>query len=203
MDGKHLDGLRLIIAAAPRSGTEYISALLRSCGVRCGHESVYGLHVNLPGSWVADASWLSIPRLPRRPSSAKIAHQLRDPRRAIASQVVSEAWCEWPVNLYAQFICEHFNVEHIADPALRAAMLWLQCTEQIRDMQPATWYRVEDVGPGEIEELAELAGADAQHVLDSLREIPRTLNHRRPPQPLGWDDLPRCVEQLAKDYGYT
>jgi hypothetical protein len=73
-----------VLVGSGRSGSGWMSHLLRACGVRCGHEQVFTLPAGLDptspvdwSGWDADASWMAVPRLPLPyPTVAVVRHPL-------------------------------------------------------------------------------------------------------------------------------
>ncbi len=79
--------IEFVITGCGRSGTGYVSELLNSAGLKCGHESVFG--IKGPGfngnHYRADASWFSAPFLSDLPPDVKILHIVRNPAKVVSS----------------------------------------------------------------------------------------------------------------------
>lgn len=102
--------LKFIVSGTPRSGTGFMSQLLTSGGVNCGHEMFFGM----PGCGffindaIAESSWLSAPFLEReKEKGTKIIHITRDPLKAISSMMNLEFLHNPPMNIYSIYSIQH------------------------------------------------------------------------------------------------
>jgi len=215
--------LRLAIVACPRSGTRYTASLLQALHVGCGHELVAvaetGLVVppRMP-PLVADASWLLVPFLGRvEDAGVSIAMQVRHPLRAIPS-IARRGLLELEGNRldrstlagafgsFARRYCP--RALEGRTPLERAALFWVYWNRSILAAAPAIRIQVEDLKPGELIRLAELAGAQVslEEAGAALAFAPRDLNRSRAAPPsLAWSDLGAAegeVRGLADLLGY-
>lgn len=82
--------MKLLVVGTGRSGTGWCAQVLRSVGVDCGHEGVFGPRQALgerpvEPDWYgldADSSWLAVPLLPL---DARVALVVRHPLHVVAS----------------------------------------------------------------------------------------------------------------------
>jgi len=110
------DKLDICVTGTGRCGTGYVSRLLSSVGLTCGHEAVFGLgglhraRINL---WnkphlLADSSWLAAPFLNSAMlQNAVIVHLVRHPRLFIESAVGKGAFSSENLQGYSQFSIFH------------------------------------------------------------------------------------------------
>lgn len=105
---------KFVVTGCGHSGTSYTAQLLRSCGLSCGHESLFRSWWDPPTSfagWDGDSSWLAAPHLSRLPEEVVVFHQIRDPRYVIASYLAA--------GHFARFRVEGSVPLHIAKRMLR------------------------------------------------------------------------------------
>lgn len=118
----------LIVTGTGRSGTGYCAEVLRACGVRCGHESVFTPAVALDrqpidwGDFEADCSWLAAPVL----ASAADAHVVLVTRHPMA---VVRSWLELRIldrdDDYTRVIRRHTPATMVGAVAGRALRHWV------------------------------------------------------------------------------
>lgn len=80
----------LVVTGCGRSGTRYSAKVIQAFGVACSHQSVFTpeTHELLDGDgWVAASSAFAAPHIEHAPESWIIVHQVRDPRRVVASMI--------------------------------------------------------------------------------------------------------------------
>lgn len=109
---EHFREFRWIFTGTGRCGTGYVSKVLQSAGIRCGHEGVFNragwehaAHLMRYGHWEADSSWLAAPWLPRIREEfpdVRIIHLVRHPRDVIADWLANGVftgefgpWLRW------------------------------------------------------------------------------------------------------------
>lgn len=87
-----IDMLKFLVTGTPRSGTMYMSKLLTSLGVPCGHEQVFTASgiIEQDVVMVAESSWMAVPFL-NNPFlyNATIIHVVRHPIQVISSIINS------------------------------------------------------------------------------------------------------------------
>ncbi len=77
--------LKFLITGTGRCGTDYMSELFKSVGIRCGHEAIFNLRFNPKHNFHsvnldADSSWLAVPFLNHLIlKDAQIVHIFRNP----------------------------------------------------------------------------------------------------------------------------
>jgi len=183
-----------LITGSGRSGTKYISAVLRVCGLGVGHERL-GIDGCVSGFYCFETDHYPGAHVSPRPKFDVILHQVREPLKSIASVTTgrSRKWAQ-------QFV----NVEKDASPLRWACHYWLTWNKEA-ERQALFTYRVEalkDVWP----KLQEALSFNAPYSLVS--EIPKTIN-KRPHRPCNWNQIKEAAPEIydeIKDaawrYGY-
>jgi hypothetical protein len=156
----------LLVTGCGRSGTKYISFVLRRLGLdvpheRLGHDGASGWTLAGPPAGRPYGP-VGVVRF------AQVFHQVRHPLHAIPSATTfgAESW---------SYICAN-TVCSPAEPVLvRAARYWLAWNERVERI--ATWrYRIEAL-PEEFAEFCERLGRDADP--SALSRVPTDVNTRR------------------------
>ena len=184
-----------LITGAGRSGTKYMAAVLRRCGLDVGHERL-GRDGIVSGFYCFEAERYPGRNHPApRPEFEVILHQVRDPLRTIASVTTgrSRAWAQ-------QFV----PVEAGASPLRWACYYWL--TWNLEAERQALWtYRIEAL-PDVWLDLQRVLCFDADYA--TAAGVPTNLNARKH-SAVTWDDVRREAPELmtgiratAGRYGY-
>jgi hypothetical protein len=210
--------MKLLIAACPHSGTLFMAEVLRSAGVRCGHENVYNLWGRAPtiDDAEAEVAWEAIFDLGAVSSGVVVAHQTRDPIAwlnswARMSEHAGDAAWEFLESKYPGI-----RVRQASDPIRTAMWMWADMNRRC-DANATYRYRVEDLrgdrGIAILDELCRSAGIDFDVILaaEALASVGTTTNHHAglPTYvPRTWRCLPSCPElddftELAQVYGYA
>lgn len=156
----------LLITGCGRSGTKYISFVLRRIGLHVNHE-----HIGRDGI----ASWLMAvdsDRTPWGPGRANycfqhVFHQVRDPLRAIPS-IETFKQSSWT------YINHHIDLRGIDHPRLRAATYWYYWNLKVEEF--AEWrYRVEAIDTV-FAEMCQRLGRDTN--VELLAHVPTDINTR-------------------------
>lgn len=172
---------RWIFTGTGRCGTGYVSKVLQSAGIRCGHEDVFNragwehaAHKMGYGHWEADASWLAAPWLSRVREefpNVCVVHLVRHPRDVIASWLSNGVfggafgpWLKWAVGHLEGWPLDAGE----EDVAAWYFCEWTQLVESYADRR----IRVED-GPFSIFEAMEMTVSPIEGVFDDTR-----YNHR-------------------------
>jgi len=177
----------IVITGCARSGTKYISEVLKKAGKDVGHWNTGGSD-GIASDLVA----------PWELRGATILHQVRHPLHQIASMqtALRHTW-----NYIAAML--DFNG---TDSVLRYCMrYWLKWNKLVAEKACLT-YRVEDIDTS-WDEIKQLLGLDGV----KLPAVPKDTNSRKGHyKPVGWDELKAADTELAKaifkqalEYGYT
>lgn len=171
-----------MVAAPPRSGTGYLAAVLRCCGVRCGHEAVYTPAVAAGGTpnwdrYDGDVSWLAVPRLAGH--HGPVFHQTRDPAATAASMVRTGLFSRryafgWRVPYQRTILQAIPDLFDAATPLARADRMLAEWNRRAAGHAVVSW-RVEDVTVGL---LVDVFDVDAGRARRALLEVPTTVNTR-------------------------
>lgn len=167
-DASAVQSKRVLVTGCGRSGTTYVSVLLRKCGVDVPHEH----HMGRDGisSWLFATRSRAVPWGPT-PSGFRfdnVVHLVRDPLAAIPSIATfkESAWA---------FIERHIPLDPGASVLGRSAMYWLLWNQMIEERAHSR-LRVEDM-PGAIRPLCTRIGAPID--VAAVPSMRRNLNTRR------------------------
>lgn len=201
--GTHFQKTRqLLIVGCARSGTLYISNVLKACGVHIRHE-------RMGREGMSACDFAVMPKVGRwrvKPEDYQfrhIFHQIRDPLKVISSTYITEDIDSW------HFIIKTMPQIHVQDPHLvKCAKYWYYWNLAAESI--AEWsYRLEDLDE-KWDEFQERSELKLSH--EVMRTIPRnthswgTENRKY----FTWQDLQEALEpdlyqkicRLAKRYGY-
>lgn len=202
---------RIIITGTGGSGTAYMAALLHSVGIACGHERVF---TNVEGEidwggFVAESSWLAVPRL-RFCHEELVVHLVRDPLRVAQSMVrffdpqgpLDDSIAPWKAqrDVIRWIFPEVFRS---ADPIERFCSyyrLWNAEIERRADLR----VRIEDVDERTIVRLCEHLGHmyDGHLVVRALADLPTNYNSHSFRDPtIQWSQIEQIAD-MAERYGY-
>lgn len=194
--------LRAVIVGTGRSGSGYIAQALTACGIRCGHEQVWGFG-RRDDQLLVESSWMAVRFLPLR---LRVWHQVRHPEASLRSRITAPGHARdgSPMDRWQR---EHGKgmPELPQDPVLRAMrryVVWNLACEQHAEFR----WRVEDVDETLISDLA--ARLDVPCDTSALTDVPTDTN-RHTSHDAAWtlDDMPRGVDRdavlrMGERYGY-
>lgn len=191
----------LVIVGTGRSGSGYISAVLRAAGMSCGHEEWWNpLGEQHHGLW-ADSSWCAVGNLDGY--EGYIGHQVRHPLKVVASLITAPD--------HGPYIaCREAVMGPLPeDPLERAVATYVRWNEACEKLTEDRW-RVEDVDSHLLVELAARSGWEmsTEAAKGALAEVAGNFNDHGPHEELHWGDL-RYTEHsvrlhdLAERYGYA
>jgi hypothetical protein len=196
---------RFVIVGTGRSGTRYISRLLRAVGIKCGHENWWSLKEEPTTRLHGDASWVATFRLTEY--SGQIFHQIRDPLLVVNSLVRGRdelAPGSITHALRSQWV--EITGDRVRD-ALEIVSTWVSEAERV-----AHWsWRLEDVDAKLLVEISNRVGKPvrlerAERAIDTVSTS--TNLHTQPDAPaIQWDDIPESehkarVLEIARRYNY-
>jgi hypothetical protein len=159
---------KILIASTARSGTGFISALLKNCGLNVGHEQWAGISecIRKPyGVWNlppndGESSWLMVPLLHMHPhllhnrDRVVLLHQVRDPFVTLRSWMRLGKLRQY--HMYDQWVYDR-NPIRPGNHASQLVRHWMQWHEMIEDLGPDLTYRVEDMDERLLERILQLA----------------------------------------------
>jgi hypothetical protein len=229
---KRLVQIRYVIASTPRSGTAYISQVLSSLGLECGHERFFGVSCMSFGKEVCnptkreywtrrnnalgDSSWLVVPHLACLPKEAKIIHIVRDPIASLNSMIHTDHF-RWDINddhwtrKYAQYIFKELGQVAWPDDQLgRAQLFYVQWHKLILEHSSSQNYVfscLEDIDRSFIKKVLCLIGYEGVSDLRidaALEEVPPTFNRRKrkPTDYIEGRQLNDEFIELSRSFGY-
>jgi len=183
-----------LITGCGRSGTKYITEVLRQCGLDVGHETL-GKDGVVSSIWaVYDSYYPSYHHQGPRPHFDTVLHQVRHPLDTIGSLMTSsaESW--------------YWNARHIPiDPErwspLRKAEAYYWHWNHLVSHEAVYRYRVEDL----VDCWPVVCAFVGLPTDTALPDVPKDTNHRDHPTVQwknlfpGWQNL---IQRMAKEYGY-
>lgn len=196
--------LRLVITGTGRSGTGYISELLRASGVPCGHEQVFTCVGRERRPFLlADASWMAAAELPIR---WPVLHQVRNPLDVINSLVGIRFFSDRTDSPYRRFARRH-ETGLIGDE-VHDAMVWYVAWNERIEPHATFRYRIEDMDAALVRAIGDAGGLDIdlRRAEEAIASASPTTNSRERAE-LGWEDLPGGplldrLRGVARRYGY-
>ncbi len=203
----------LLALACPRSGTHYMTNVLRNCGIKVGHEHMkrhgtVGMFLAVEDCWYPGKHWHddeSVQGIGHMEFDTTI-HFARDPRvtvPSIASMFFSDfVWC-WQER--------HTGISCGSHPKkLRAMKFWLAWNELIeKNHSIDLFFRVEDIDNrwGDICDLLSIEGHATPP--PTPRDMGSDSNPKMRPVPMTWDEMKSIdnetyerVREMAVRYGY-
>lgn len=185
---------RFVITGSGRSGTGYVSALLRKCGINCGHEEWWGLDTSIRVKQLdGDASWIAT--FDTDYTGHRFA-QVRNPWESIQS-LASSGFAHSEYNaLHTQ------NVELSGDPMLDAIRVWTTYTRHAVETSEY-WWNLEELDETVIETICSIAGIGATGVGHALGTTSKRTN-KRTRKDFSWPNGPEMKKAttLAKQLGF-
>lgn len=115
---------RFAVVGTGRSGTAYTAAVLRACGVLCGHENWW---TPLPERRMAtldgDSSWMALPDVESGAWSGPVVHVVREPVATVRALLGIEFFGHPDPDAHRRFAYEHEPCMAAMEP-LEAAVHW-------------------------------------------------------------------------------
>jgi hypothetical protein len=193
----------LLITGCARSGTTYISEVLKLSGLDIGHELVGKDGVS---SWFMCIEADHVP-WKHRPSAIgfhfdHIFHQVRHPLKVISSVLGTEH--RKAIDYFSKNIPEIYAKD---SPIVKSAKYWYYWN--LYAEQKAEWrYQVEHINEC-LEEMGQRLGISLDKAI--LQNVPRDTNHRKATTNLTWahlkEEIPTNlfinIQEMALRYGYS
>lgn len=180
-----------IITGVGRSGTGYISKLLRQLNITCGHENVFRPETIKPdfSNFEGDASWLAAPYIQKLPSNTVVLHQIRHPVMVAKSFIGIGFFDQNPTNdhaPYLKFLNQFSRFDMLQSREERFMFHWINWNKYIEQQVEKTEhhyfrYKLEDLTPDGICELV-LKPIGVERTINDVelaqKEIGTTTNRR-------------------------
>lgn len=116
---------RFAVVGTGRSGTAYTAAVLRACGVLCGHESWW---TPLPERRMAtldgDSSWMALPDIESGAWSGPVVHVVREPVATVRALLGIEFFGHHDPDAHRRFAYEHEPCMAGMEPVEAAVHWW-------------------------------------------------------------------------------
>lgn len=169
---------RFIVTGTGRSGTRYFSELLTACGIRCGHERVFGPSLSDVDwqDWEADSSWMAIPHL--HAETAPVVLVARHPLSVVKSWVEIGFFTKHDRRNPCHDVLRGFapEVYEWADPWNRALEMWIQLNKVALSYAELV-FRLEEFGPSRLNRLLRWAERDTDGAEAAYRRVAQSTNH--------------------------
>jgi hypothetical protein len=220
-----------VVAATPRSGTQYVAEVLTRLGLNCSHEKYFFFDRDGKGfpdgsAVCGESSSHAAPHLPKTPEHVVVFHQVRNPVRVIQSHLDLGWLSNKSVAARAGVLkfFRHFSgwrdFDKYSTALERAAWFWHDYNLMIeRNAQGRRYvrYRLEDLDGVLLARLIsalDLPPPSRGRISVVLHGVSRRTNRRieekqkaaasfiDEPRVASWDVLPSPVAQLAARYGY-
>jgi hypothetical protein len=199
---------RLLVTGTGRSGTTYLTELLRACGVRCGHEAVFGPYGQ--GDWddfEADASFMAVPYLPLDiPTVLVLRHPL-----AVVKSFHDFGFFTQCTTEYQHFVAHYAPMAWWGERSELDTALAYWCTWNLRAALHADRiYRLEHLNPSSLAEILELGGFHPGPATNAFAVVPPGLNPKTAEKWRDWSpnwadfnpNVAATARQLAEMWGY-
>jgi hypothetical protein len=196
----------VVVTGTGRSGTGFLTEVLREVCVNAGHEAWFNPFRKMAPDLQVDVSWMALPMLSGR--ERFVGFQLRDPLKVLSS--LANGDLETPDGVaYLRFAQEHTPGWDDTDPLLHNLVRFLtHWWEKGVGAADQVW-EVEELSPDTIVHLALEAGVEVswEDAEAAIAGVPASTNKHRPGPKLAWADLPELPETerlrgLASDWGY-
>ncbi len=211
---------KLLVLGAPRSGTRFMSRVLRNCGVQVGHEGfkpdgLVTMFYAVEDCWYPGKHWSTDEEHPVEDESLtqrslfefeQVWHLVRDPRKVIpslASNVFSPSvWC-WQER-HTGIACGEFPKK------LRAMKFWVAWNKLIEQNESIDLrLRVENFDTRWADICCSLDIAAGTAIPNVNRNYGTALEGQQAVQPMSWDEMKSLdadvaaeVKAMAHRYGY-
>lgn len=175
---------RAVITGTGRSGSGYIAQVLREAGVPCGHEEWWNpQHVHTDGLLI-DSSWCAL-AIGLDRYKGHVFHQVRHPL-----DVVSSFMHEEPDSTYRPLRLQTMPTD--PDDPVEFGMLAWYCYVELAEHRAQRTWRLEDVNPGLIVDIAAAVGVDLSidKAQDAIDAVPGDYNWHGGSRRLSWPELP-------------
>lgn len=198
----------VVVTGPGRSGTMWLSEVLRRCNVAAGHEEWFNPFGSRAPDKQVEVSWLALPVVEQKGWPSRVFLQVRDPLRVLSSLWNEEQPRSPEESPYTAWMAEHTNGwtgEDWQADTVRFLVDWLGRGLAVAEK----WWRVEDLDAETVVEVAAAAGVAV--TLDTakvaLSQVPPTVNKHKPGPAVTWDDVPDIPEkqqlaELAELFGY-
>lgn len=190
----------LLIIGCARSGTFYITEVLKACGLRIGHEWIRSDGVC---SWEMTVDSEEVPWGDAKEGCRfdHVFHQVRHPLKVISSLYHTEPRRSFP------FIRKYLNEIHDEDSRLTVCAKYWYYWNLLAEQQAEFTYKIEDL-KYVWKELERRLGRQLDKSV--LKSIPQTTNTRGAVEYFTWEELERELDPdlygkirvLAQRYGY-
>lgn len=194
---------KFLIASTGRSGSGYISKVLRAYGINCGHEEYWRFPWQRRVEGLdGDSSWLAVKYLDS--FNGIIFHQVRHPLKVLSSLMDTYRDKEYFRKKYLPFREELMPLrtgDLMQD--FMSMIVWMN--KEIEQHAVYGW-KVEELSGKHIVQMFNYLGikADYGKLNKAIDSIPNTYNKHNNGHCLTWDDIPdsKVFRQMAERYGY-
>lgn len=143
--------MKYLVVGTGRCGTGYMSKILSSSGILCGHESIFKpfyIDYKKMKKYEAESSWLAVPYLDK--FNFKLIHIVRNPLKVFRSWLFDLntplSFNSKSTSLHSKFLLQYYpNIQKQATQVDRIIVYYLECNELIEISKNETFFfKVED-----------------------------------------------------------
>lgn len=219
------NGRWFVITGTGRSGTQYISRIMRLCAVMCTHERInFRDRLNASGEFESrlkaigadgDSSWCIAAMMKYLPKDCVVFHQVRNPVKTIRSGLANDVWFQselCPRHEGRKVLADRHGIdftwsENLEERAVSAMRFWVEWNRLI-EREAAEYrldyyrHRLEDVDRNIVSWIATVSGSPVHPSLcqEALDTFSRGFGGV-PESPcekaksINWESLPDCTEK--------
>jgi len=206
-------GPGFVVVGSGRSGTTYISTLLRKVGINCGHEEWFTPFVHQRKSGLdGDSSWMAIPVLQHY--EGKVLVQGRHPLSVVRSLAGYDHGAfmrgDVPNAVFWQMKVQALPLLALRRDAVYNSTVWWMATYEKALSEGDFGYRVEKMTGELLQTITTVIGrtvslADCEL---AVAETPTNIHaHHQGVADIGWGDLPKALKPrlwaVMEQLGYT
>lgn len=218
--------IKFLVVACPRSGTFYISNLLKANSVNCGHEDIFSEYIfdyffygRAKPKYEADSSFLAAPCLSEMDNySIKVIHIVRNPLKVITSLMDLNFFSDSRTNdkhhqLFLRIIKNNLPKINIynqeIDKCVYFYLQWNKMIEKNKKVLMSKTFRIEDLKDGS-DELKKFLGLRDFHFpsnenleLFNNKAHEKSQNRKYNIEDIHDEDLKNELKKQAEFYGYN
>jgi hypothetical protein len=213
---------RFVVTGLSRSATQYTATVLKTAGIWCGHEKVFGpwsgvLHLRNPfaihPAIQGDSSFMAAPYLDRLRQGDWVLHQVREPIAVIRSHMGIRFFAEpfvpskdlagshrYYLAIVRDFLPDLFDEAEELNRCVRYWIEWNEAIERQAAAQRLNYlrYRIEDFDLPLLKRINGVIGSPVSNraLATALRSVSRSTNTRTRARRVSWETLAEVPEKL-------
>jgi hypothetical protein len=185
--------LDFIITGTGRCGTGYMATVLGACGLRVGHEDVFGptgiRKLAVQNEFHGDCSWMAVPFIESGESKADVVvTQVRHPLSVISSYLDIGTFSKTSSN-YSKFMFRNEpDISRIHTERLNAILWYLRWNQRAMSVSDLVW-NVENIPYGQLRDFLSTIGGNGAMLDSAISSVPSNVNGSGRIGTLTWDDI--------------